>query len=88
MSPGLESTLALLASHRSLLGYMLLSRTQPISIIRHSGVVFEGEQGRKYAGVIGRIVESVQAGLAEISGSGATAAENEDAVRLNDSNKK
>ena len=39
-----------------------------MSIIRHSGVVFEGEQGRKYASVIARIVETVQAGLEEISG--------------------
>ncbi|KZT20228.1 hypothetical protein NEOLEDRAFT_1076146, partial [Neolentinus lepideus HHB14362 ss-1] len=63
--PELEQTLALLSSHRSVLGYMLLSRSQPVSIIRHSGVVFEGEQGRKYAQAIGRIVESVQAGLAD-----------------------
>ena len=46
----------------------MLSRSHPVCIIRHSGVVFEGEQGRKYAGVIGRIVESVQGGLEEISG--------------------
>ncbi|KAG6811069.1 hypothetical protein H0H92_009129 [Tricholoma furcatifolium] len=30
------------------------------------GVIFEGEQGRKYATVIGRIVESVQSGLEEV----------------------
>lgn len=46
---------------------MLVSRGQPVSIIRHSGVIFDGEQGRKYASVIGRIVESVQAGLDEVS---------------------
>lgn len=35
-------------------------------------MVFEGEKGRKYAGVIARIVESVQAGLEEVSsGNGA-----------------
>ena len=39
-----------------------------MSIIRHSGVVFEGEQGKKYAHAISRIVESVQAGLEEVSG--------------------
>jgi dynein light chain roadblock-type len=33
-------------------------------------VVFEGERGRKYAGVIARIVESVQAGLEEVSNTG------------------
>jgi len=66
MPPELEQTLALLSAHRSVLGYMLLSRGHPASLIRHSGVVFEGEQGRKYAGAIGRIVESVQAGLEEV----------------------
>ncbi|KAF9077515.1 hypothetical protein BDP27DRAFT_1207999 [Rhodocollybia butyracea] len=68
MSPELEQTLALLSSHRSVLGYMLLSRGHPVSIIRHSGVVFDGEQGKKYASVIARIVETVQTGLEEISG--------------------
>ncbi|KAF8627884.1 hypothetical protein AX15_004200 [Amanita polypyramis BW_CC] len=66
MSPELERALSTLSSHRSVLGYMLLSRSQPVSIIRHSGVIFEGEQGRRYAGVIARIVESVQGGLDEI----------------------
>uniref|UniRef100_D8PZJ8 Roadblock/LAMTOR2 domain-containing protein n=1 Tax=Schizophyllum commune (strain H4-8 / FGSC 9210) TaxID=578458 RepID=D8PZJ8_SCHCM len=65
MSPELEQTLTLLASHRSVLGYILLSRGQPVSIIRHSGVVFDGEQGRKYAHAIARIVESVRVGLEE-----------------------
>lgn len=68
MSPELEQTLALLSSHRSVLGYMLLSRGHPVSIIRHSGVVFDGAQGKKYASVIARIVETVQLGLEEISG--------------------
>ena len=68
MPPELEQTLALLSSHRSVLGYLLLSRGDQVSIIRHSGVVFEGEHGRKYASVIVRIVESVQAGLEEVSG--------------------
>ncbi|KAJ7079782.1 hypothetical protein B0H15DRAFT_924512 [Mycena belliarum] len=66
MSPELEQTLALLSSHRAVLGYILLGRGHPVSIIRHSGVVFEGEQGKKYAGAIGRIVESVQGGLEEV----------------------
>ena len=47
---------------------MLLSRGQPVSIIRHSGVIFEGEQGRKYASAIGRIIENVQGGLEEVYG--------------------
>ncbi|PIL28244.1 hypothetical protein GSI_09656 [Ganoderma sinense ZZ0214-1] len=67
-SPELEQTLTLLTSHRSVLGYMLLSRGQPVTIIRHSGVVFEGEQGKKYASAIARIVHSVQTGLEDVSG--------------------
>ncbi|KAJ3731282.1 hypothetical protein DFJ43DRAFT_1080814 [Lentinula guzmanii] len=69
MTPELEQTLALLSSHRSVLGYMLLSRGHPVSIIRHTGGVFDGEHGKKYAGVIARIVETVQSGLEEINGS-------------------
>jgi dynein light chain roadblock-type len=68
MSPELEHTLTLLSSNRSVLGYMFLSRGHPVSIIRHSGVVFEGEQGRKYASAIARIMESVQVGLEDIHG--------------------
>ena len=66
MSPEFEQTLSTLSSHRSVLGYMLLSRSHPVSMIRHSGVIFEGEQGKRYAGVVARIVESVQGGLDEI----------------------
>jgi len=66
--PEIEQTLTMLSGHRSVLGYMVLSRGGTVSIIRHSGVVFEGDQGKKYAGVIERIVDSVQTGLEEISG--------------------
>ncbi|KAF9448531.1 hypothetical protein P691DRAFT_792472 [Macrolepiota fuliginosa MF-IS2] len=67
MANNLEQTLSTLTSHRSVLGYLLISRGGSLSasIIRHSGVVFEGEKGRKYAGVIARIVDSVQSGLEE-----------------------
>ena len=66
MSPEFEQTLSMLSSHRSVLGYMLVTRGQHPSIIRHSGVVFDGEQGKRYAAVVARIVESVQAGLEEV----------------------
>lgn len=68
VSPELEQTLSMLSSHRSVLGYMLVTRGHHPSIIRHSGVVFEGEQGKRYAAVVARIVESVQSGLEEIRG--------------------
>ncbi|KAG1731049.1 uncharacterized protein EDB91DRAFT_1037735, partial [Suillus paluster] len=44
MPPELEQTLALLSSHHSVLGYFLLSRGDNVSIIHHSGVVFEEEE--------------------------------------------
>ena len=66
MSPELEQTLSMLSSHRSVLGYMLVTRGHHPSIIRYSGVVFDGEQGKRYAAVVARIVESVQAGLEEV----------------------
>lgn len=66
--PEIEQTLTMLSGHRSVLGYMVLSRGGTVSIIKHSGVVFEGDQGKKYAGVIEKMVDSVQTGLEEISG--------------------
>ncbi|KAF9472872.1 hypothetical protein BDN70DRAFT_818030 [Pholiota conissans] len=57
MPPELEQTLALMTSHRSVLGYLLITR-----------IIFEGEQGRRYAAVVSRIVEVVQAGLWEVQG--------------------
>lgn len=39
-----------------------------MSIIRHAGVVFEGEQGRKYASAVQRIVEACSTGLHEVGG--------------------
>jgi hypothetical protein len=71
MPAELEHTLALLTGHRSVLGYLLLSRTTPISIIRHVGAIFDGEQGRKYARAVGRIVDAVREGLEEVSVEGA-----------------
>ncbi|KIM33081.1 hypothetical protein M408DRAFT_326738 [Serendipita vermifera MAFF 305830] len=66
--PELEQTLQKLSSHRTVLGVLLLSRASPPSIIRHSGVVFDGEQGRKYAKAVGRIVDACKAGLDDIDG--------------------
>jgi dynein light chain roadblock-type len=85
MSPELEQTLSMLSSHRSVLGYMLVTRGHHPSIIRHSGVVFDGEQGKRYAAVVARIVESVQAGLEEVrvdDGLTAAASGETDVVRL------
>ena len=84
MSPELEQTLSMLSSHRSVLGYMLVTRGHHPSIIRQSGAVFEGEQGKRYAAVVARIVESVQAGLEEVrvdDGLTAAAAGETDVVR-------
>jgi len=78
-SPALEQTLSTLSSHRSVLGYMLISRGHHPSIIRHSGVVFEGEQGKRYAAAVARIVESVQTGLEEVRADDGLAAATGDA---------
>jgi dynein light chain roadblock-type len=66
MSPELEQKLGSMSSHRSVLGYLLIARGSHPSIIRHSGVVFEGEQGKKYASMVAKIVQSVQSGLDEV----------------------
>jgi len=66
--PELEATLQVLSSHRTVLGILVLSRATPPSIIRHSGVVFEGEQGKKYAKAVGRIVAACKTGLDEVDG--------------------
>ena len=68
--PELEQTLATLSAHRTVLGYLLLARSsQPLRIIRHSGVVFDGENGRKYARSIAKIVDAVRVGLDEATDS-------------------
>jgi len=84
MPPELEQTLSLLSSHRSVLGYMLVARGHHPSIIRHSGVVFEGEQGKRYAAAVARIVESVQGGLEEVRGDDALTAAGGDADVVRD----
>lgn len=80
MSPELEQKLALLSSHRTVLGYLLVARGSHPSIIRHSGVVFEGEQGKKYAAVVAKIVESVQTGLDEVRRDDSVPASGDDSV--------
>ena len=79
MSPALEQTLSMLSSHRSVLGYMLITRGNHPSIIRHSGAVFEGDQGKRYAAAVARIVESVQTGLEEVRSDDGLAATSGDA---------
>jgi dynein light chain roadblock-type len=40
------------------------------SIIRYNGVAFEGEQGRKYAAVVKKIVDCCHAGLEDVGEEG------------------
>ncbi|KZT43913.1 hypothetical protein SISSUDRAFT_1039835 [Sistotremastrum suecicum HHB10207 ss-3] len=68
VSPELEQILSSLTTNRSVLGYIVLTRTSPIGIVRHSGVVFDGEQGKKYASAVKRIVDAVRVGLEDVSG--------------------
>ena len=49
-----------------MLGYLLIAREIQASIIRQSGVVLEGEQGKRHEVFIAEIVDSVQSGLGEV----------------------
>lgn len=59
----IDATITRLSSHRNVRGVMILSRDGPI--IRHTGAVFDGEQGKKYAGVVKKIVDCCTTGLEE-----------------------
>lgn len=66
-----QADLELLSSHKSVLGYLLLTRSSSVggvSIVRQSGTIFEGESGKRYATSISKMVESVQSALDEIGG--------------------
>lgn len=59
----------MLSTHRSVLGYILLAHpmhSTGVSIIRSSGVVFDGDSGKKYAGMIAKIIETVREGVEEV----------------------
>ncbi len=58
----------LVCTHHASLSHRDIAEVARQSIIRHSGVIFEGEQGRKYANAVTRIVESVRTGLEEVAG--------------------
>ncbi|KAF9488916.1 hypothetical protein BDN71DRAFT_1402553 [Pleurotus eryngii] len=62
-TPEIDHTLSLLLSHRTVLGYIVLSRGHPHGIVRQSGVIFDGEHGGKYATAIGKVIENVQSSL-------------------------
>jgi len=64
-SPELDALLNRLTSHRAVRGVLILSRDN--AIIRHSGTMFEGEEGKKYAKVVGRVVRVVREGLNEVT---------------------
>lgn len=65
-TPEVEETIERLSSHKNVRGVMVCSREGPI--IRHTGATFEGEQGKKYAGVVKKIVDCVVNGLEEVGG--------------------
>ncbi|KAF9519379.1 hypothetical protein BS47DRAFT_1288522, partial [Hydnum rufescens UP504] len=59
----IESTLNHISSHRNVRGVVVLSRDGPI--VRHTGAAYKGEHGRKYAGVIKKIVDACKHGFDE-----------------------
>lgn len=63
-----EQTIARLSAHKTVRGVMICSREGPI--IRQSGSVFEGEQGKKYAAVVKKMVDACKTGLDEVNDAG------------------
>ncbi|KDQ18773.1 hypothetical protein BOTBODRAFT_103378 [Botryobasidium botryosum FD-172 SS1] len=59
--PEIESTLVRLSSHRNVRGVMVLAREG--GLVRHTGTIFEGEQGKKYAASVKKIVDCCSEGL-------------------------
>ncbi|CAE6457286.1 Dynein light chain roadblock-type 2 AltName: Full=Dynein light chain 2B, cytoplasmic [Rhizoctonia solani AG-1 IB] len=66
--PEIEYTLSRLSGHRNVRGVLVLARQG--AIIRYSGVAFEGEQGRKYAVAVKKIVDCCRTNLEEIGEEG------------------
>ncbi|KAG9086835.1 hypothetical protein FRC07_012974 [Ceratobasidium sp. 392] len=66
--PEVEHTLSRLSTHRNVRGVLILARQG--SIIRFTGAAFEGEQGRKYAAVVKKIVDCCHAGLEDVGEEG------------------
>ncbi|CAE6404524.1 unnamed protein product [Rhizoctonia solani] len=61
--PEIEYTLSRLSGHRNVRGVLVLARQG--AIIRYSGVAFEGEQGRKYAAAVKKIVDCCRTNIEE-----------------------
>ncbi|KAG8763899.1 hypothetical protein FRC11_009421 [Ceratobasidium sp. 423] len=66
--PEVEYTLSRLSGHRNVRGVLVLARQG--AIIRYSGVAFEGEQGRKYAMAVKKIVDCCRTNLEEVGEEG------------------
>jgi len=67
----LEEKFAGISSHATVLGYMVLSRSAPVTLIRNSGTIFEGERGRNYAASVAKMVDAVQGFLEDVNEDGA-----------------
>ncbi|KAJ1310772.1 hypothetical protein OPQ81_009293 [Rhizoctonia solani] len=66
--PEIEYTLSRLSGHKNVRGVLLLASQG--AIIRHTGVAFEGEQGRKYAIAVKKIVDCCSTNLEEVGEEG------------------
>ncbi|KLO12924.1 hypothetical protein SCHPADRAFT_828752 [Schizopora paradoxa] len=69
--PELEEKFAGISSHATVLGYLVLSRSTPVTLIRNSGTIFEGERGRNYAASVAKMVDAVQGFLEDVREDGA-----------------
>ncbi|KZO91990.1 hypothetical protein CALVIDRAFT_488189, partial [Calocera viscosa TUFC12733] len=60
-----DTLITRLSAHRAVRGVLIISNPEH-AIIRASGPMFDGEEGRKYARVIGRVVRVVREGVQEV----------------------
>ncbi|KAF8741339.1 mRNA splicing, via spliceosome, partial [Rhizoctonia solani] len=80
--PEIEYTLSRLSGHRNVRGVLVLARQG--AIIRYSGVAFEGEQGRKYAAAVKKIVDCCRTNIEEVGDEGAIFENANQETRIND----
>lgn len=73
-SPEVEATLARLSTYRNVRGVMVLTRsrhtadtsnTSDTAILQTTGIIFEGDGGKRYASVVESIVGGVTKALKE-----------------------
>lgn len=86
--PEIEATLSRLSAYRNVRGVMILARAGGTGsgIIQSTGSVFEGENGRKYAGSLEAVVAATAGAVSAVDeGVGAQSTASADSVRTSSS---